>query len=143
MKNVIVFALGRSRYAIELRWVREVFALGHVTLVPRAPAAVTGVVNYRGAIMPVLDIGLLLRGGGDGGGARARSHPGDGAILVEVESVLAALRIGNVDEVSTLREGDDAGTLVDSRGRELALLDPPALIERALSAVQQGDGHGD
>ena len=39
MKNVIVFALGGARYAVELRWVREVTKLGPVTPVPGGPAA--------------------------------------------------------------------------------------------------------
>src|SRR5947209_3983122 len=43
LRNVIVFALGAARYAVELRWVREVVTLGFVTAVPTAPAALGGV----------------------------------------------------------------------------------------------------
>ena len=60
MKNVIVFALGKARYAVELRWVREVFTVGHVTPVPHAPVAVVGVVNFRGAVMPLIDLDAVL-----------------------------------------------------------------------------------
>jgi chemotaxis signal transduction protein len=134
MKNVIVFVLGSARYAVELRWVREVFTLGPVTPVAHAPEAVAGVVNYRGAIVPVLDLALLM----DGSGARAAAHGGEGAILVQVEDVRAALRVSSVVEVSTLRADLDAsgGSLVDSGGRKVQLIDPPALLARARAAAR-------
>lgn len=139
MKNVIVFALGHARYAVELRWVREVFTLGPVTPVAHAPDAVAGVVNYRGAIMPILDLGVLL---GEAA-ARAAAHGGEGAILIEVEDVRAALRVSSVVEVSSLRAQAD-GALVDSTGRSVPLIDPPELLARAQAAAQAAaDGRGE
>ncbi|HTE55582.1 MAG TPA: chemotaxis protein CheW [Kofleriaceae bacterium] len=144
MKNVIVFALGQARYAIELRWVREVFTLGPVTPVAHAPDAVAGVVNYRGAIMTILDLSFLIDGAATGPGP-ASAHGGEAAILVEVEDVRAALRVTSVIEVSTLRphrrRGDSA--LVDSSGRAVPLIDPPALLARAQAAARAaGDAAG-
>jgi chemotaxis signal transduction protein len=123
VKNVVVFTLGGARHAVEISWVREVVALGWVTPVPNAPPAVAGVVNLHGAIVPVIDLAVL--GGSSAGPARA--HPGEGAVVIAVEEVAAALRIGAVDEVATLRE-DPRGWMTDSRGRSAQLLDPPALI---------------
>jgi hypothetical protein len=101
--------------------------------VAHAPEAVAGVVNYRGAIMPVLDLALLM-----GGGARAAAYGGEGAILVQVEDVRAALRVSSVVEVSTLRADLDrpGGSLVDSRGRAVQLIDPPALLAAARAAAR-------
>ena len=56
LRNVIVFTIGGVRYALELRWVREVVSLGFVTGVPTAPAALSGVCNLHGTILPVLDV---------------------------------------------------------------------------------------
>jgi len=133
MKNVIVFALGPARYAVELRWVREVITLGHVTPVPHAPAAALGVVNYRGAITTVLDVDLLLgdRAAGDGAG-RAPANAGDSAILIEVDDLTAALRTTGVIEVATLRPREGhPGELIASSGLPVPLVDPPAVLERA------------
>jgi chemotaxis signal transduction protein len=137
MKNVIVFALGKARYAVELRWVREVFTLGPVTPVARAPDAVAGVVNYRGAIMPILDLAILLGGRGPGA-PRATAHGGEGAILIQVEDVRAALRVTSVVEVSTLRphRSGAGSSLIDSTGRAVPLIDPPALLAHARAAAQ-------
>ena len=133
MKNVIVFALGQTRYAVELRWVREVFTLGPVTPVAHAPDAVAGVVNYRGAIVPILDLDVLL------GRAAAQHSPvrsGEGAILIEVEEVRAALRVTSVVEVSSLRPEAGGEVLLDSSGRPVPLVEPPALVARARSLAE-------
>ena len=137
MKNVIVFALGQARYAVELRWVREVFTLGPVTPVAHAPESVAGVVNYRGAIMPILDLGVLLGGRPDA--APAAAYSGEGAILIQVEDVRAALRVSGVVEVATLREdrADPLGSaLIDSSGNRAPLIDPPALLAQARAAAR-------
>ena len=144
MKNVIVFAVGGERYAAELRWVREVITLGFVTVVPTAPAAIAGVVNLHGAITPLLDLHALLAETGDAptadeGGAPlapARPRQGDGALLLEIEDAIAALPVDNVDAVATLQDAPDGTAVLDSRGRAVPLIDPPALISRALAAVQ-------
>lgn len=59
MRNVIVFATDWGRFAVELRWVREVITLGHVTPVPGAPVHIAGAINVRGTITPVIDVGAL------------------------------------------------------------------------------------
>jgi chemotaxis signal transduction protein len=133
LRNVIVFSIARSaagaaRYALELRWVREVVSLGFITNVPTAPAAVSGVCNLHGTILPVLDISGLL---GEECGPPARQ--GDGALVVELEGLVVALRIDQVDHVASLHETD--GAVVDGAGRSLTLLDPAKLLRRATELV--------
>jgi chemotaxis signal transduction protein len=138
LRNVIVFSIsgsahaaatrGAVRYALELRWVREVVSLGFITNVPTAPAAVSGVCNLHGTILPVLDVSALL---GEPPGTPARQ--GDGALVIELEGVAVALRIDQVDHVASLHE--TGGAVVDSAGRPLTLLDPAKLIRRATELV--------
>jgi chemotaxis signal transduction protein len=128
LRNVIIVTIGGARYAVELRWVREVVSLGFVTNVPTAPPALGGVCNLHGAILPVLDVGVLL------GGAAARpARQGDSALVVEVEAVVCALRVDQVDHVASLPES--RGEVMDAAGRPLVLLDPGRLIRRALELV--------
>ena len=54
--EVVDFLLAYEHYAIESRYVREVYPLGSLTLVPCAPAFVRGVINLRGEILSVIDI---------------------------------------------------------------------------------------
>jgi chemotaxis signal transduction protein len=128
LRNVIVFSVGAARYAVELRWVREVVSLGFVTNVPTAPAALGGVCNLHGAILPVLDVSVLLDGVP---GLPARQ--GDGALVIEAEGLVCALRVDQVDHVTSLYEA--AGAVTDTTGRPLVLLDPARLIRRAVELV--------
>lgn len=129
LRNVIVFTIGATRYALELRWVREVTSLGFVTNVPTAPAAVAGVCNLHGSILPVLDVAAVL-----GGTSGLPARQGDGALVVEVDGMTCALRVDQVDHVASLSKGGDA-TVIDASGRPMALLDPNALVRRALERV--------
>jgi hypothetical protein len=78
--------------------------------------------------LPVLDLGVLCR---DAPPAAARQ--GDGALVVEVDGLIAALRVDQVDEVATLTGTDDS--VIDGRGRALELLDPRDILRRAGDAV--------
>ena len=128
LRNVIVFTIGAVRYAVELRWIREVVSLGFVTAVPTAPPALGGVCNLHGAILPVIDIAAVL---GKPAGPAARQ--GDGALVLETEGVICALRVDQVDHVASLHES--GGSIVDAGGRPLTLLDPATLIRSALEMI--------
>lgn len=128
LRNVIVFAIGAARYAVELRWVREVVTLGFVTAVPTAPPALGGVCNLHGTILPVLDVAALLE---LPAGPPARQ--GDGALVLEAEGMICGLRVDQVDHVASLFE--TGGAVVDATGRPLTLLDPQKLLRHALELV--------
>ena len=128
LRNVIVFAIGAARYAVELRWVREVVTLGFVTSVPTAPPVVGGVCNLHGMILPVLDVGALL----DLPPGPA-PRQGDGALVLEADGLVCGLRVDQVDHVASLLE--TGGAVVDAAGRPLTLLDPQRLLRRAQELV--------
>lgn len=130
LRNVIVFALGTARYALELRWVREVVSLGFVTTVPTAPSMLGGVCNLHGTILPVIDLGALL-----GGPLGPPARQGDGALVLEMDGVVCALRVDQVEHVASLYEAGD--TVVDGTGRALPLLDPARLVRRAAELVTE------
>ena len=58
----VVFQLGHDRYAIDAREVVEVLPLIRVKDVPHAPVGVTGVLDYRGAPVPVIDLCAISLG---------------------------------------------------------------------------------
>jgi len=131
MKNVIVFSVASARWAIELRWVREVITLGHTTPVPHAPPAFAGVVNFGGAIVPVLELMPLID---PQYAANESAAPRASAVLLQVESVRAALRVDTVVEVTTLRHVG-ADRWADAQGLEARLVDPAELVARARADV--------
>jgi purine-binding chemotaxis protein CheW len=56
-----VFQLASERYAIELRWIREVVRLTDYTPIPGTPDYLVGLTNLRGEIVAVVDLRRLFR----------------------------------------------------------------------------------
>ncbi len=59
---LLLFQLGRDRYAIDTRQVVEVLPPITAKRIPRAPACVAGLFDYHGASVPLLDLGVLGTG---------------------------------------------------------------------------------
>ena len=51
----LTFFLGAELFALDIRVVREIIQIGPMTPVPLMPAFVRGVINLRGAVVPVID----------------------------------------------------------------------------------------
>lgn len=52
----LTFTLGDEVFAMDIRSVREIIQHGAMTIVPLMPAFVRGVINLRGAVVPVIDL---------------------------------------------------------------------------------------
>ena len=52
----VVFRLEGQRYALDLSQVERVVSMVAVSPLPKTPAVVAGVINYRGSIVPVLNL---------------------------------------------------------------------------------------
>jgi len=52
----LTFTLGEDVFAMDIRTVREIIQYGPMTTVPLMPSFVRGVINLRGAVVPVIDL---------------------------------------------------------------------------------------
>ncbi|MEY3252339.1 MAG: hypothetical protein RL227_1312 [Pseudomonadota bacterium] len=52
----LTFALAEEVFAMDIRTVREIIQHGPMTTVPLMPEFVRGVINLRGAVVPVIDL---------------------------------------------------------------------------------------
>ena len=52
----LTFLLGDDVFAMDIRTVREIIQVGALTSVPLMPGFVRGVINLRGAVVPVIDL---------------------------------------------------------------------------------------
>lgn len=52
----LTFVLGDEVFAMDIRTVREIIQYGPMTPVPLMPGFVRGVINLRGAVVPVIDL---------------------------------------------------------------------------------------
>jgi Chemotaxis signal transduction protein len=144
VRQLVVFRLAGGSYGIELDAVREIIPFRRATRLPGAPAHVSGLVNVRGAIVTVIDLGAQLE---DAPSARDKSS----VMLIEHGGKLVGAA---VDEVLDVRrtadvEVDDGGTemaanaavravgrLAATEGEEggvITLLDIHGIISRVLA----------
>ena len=54
----LIFRLGREEFGTRVIKVREIMGIQDVTPVPHTPVFVTGVINLRGKVIPVIDLRL-------------------------------------------------------------------------------------
>ena len=126
--------LAGYRFAVEVRYAREVVVFDEYTIVPLAPSYLLGVANLRGSIMPVVDVRPLL------GMAPAVAGHEVRALVIERDAVKIGLLIDEVlgleplDGPSPAHDGDIAGAggVIAGRrqrdGGDVALLDVRALL---------------
>jgi len=56
MRQALTFALGQEVYGVDILRVKEIRGWSPVTRIPQSPPAVLGVLNLRGAIVPIIDL---------------------------------------------------------------------------------------
>ncbi|MBV9872961.1 MAG: chemotaxis protein CheW [Frankiaceae bacterium] len=94
--DAIIVHLGAGRFAVDLASVAEVGRAPAVTRVPGLPAWLAGVANWRGRILPILDLRPLL-------GAEAVPLESSGRLIVLTDgSVAVGLLVDAVDGTTAL-----------------------------------------
>jgi purine-binding chemotaxis protein CheW len=81
----LTFSLADEVFAMDIRTVREIIQYGPMTTVPLMPGFVRGVINLRGAVVPVID--LQARFG------RAAARVGKRTCIVIFDAVRAGERV--------------------------------------------------
>ncbi|TFW22549.1 chemotaxis protein CheW [Duganella callida] len=74
----LTFMLGEDQYAVGILHIKEIIEYGSVATVPMMPDCVRGVINLRGAVVPVMDLSARF--------GRARSAIGKRSCIVIVEA---------------------------------------------------------
>lgn len=59
--DVVEFEIGGTRYALDILLAREIVEMVPVTPVPRAPPHISGIINLRGEVTNIIDLGTLLQ----------------------------------------------------------------------------------
>ncbi len=59
-RELVAFRIGAQEFAIDITQVREIRGWAPETALPHAPLYVRGVINLRGAVLPILDLATRL-----------------------------------------------------------------------------------
>src|SRR5580698_7782152 len=60
IRELIAFRVGRQEFCINVMTVREIRGWTAATALPRSPRYVRGVINLRGAVLPIVDLAVRL-----------------------------------------------------------------------------------
>ena len=95
------FSLAEEEYGIGILKIKEIIGMMNITIVPKTPEFVKGVINLRGKVIPIID--LRLRFGMEAAEYTERTC----IIVVEIESksgtVLIGIVVDSVSEVLNVR----------------------------------------
>jgi purine-binding chemotaxis protein CheW len=136
--QVVVFRLGSEEFGVPIAAVQEIVRVPEsLTHVPKAPGFVEGVINLRGAVLPVIDqrrrLGLPSMDRNDGQRIMVYAI-GDVRIGFIVDAVIEVLKIPHAAiEDSPRLSGEQTRILgrvanLEKQRRMILLLDPSALL---------------
>ncbi len=97
--ELIAFRIGDQEFCIDIMSVREIRGWTPATPLPHAPPFVKGVINLRGAVLPILDLSERLGLGETQASAR---HV---VIVARIGRHLVGLLVDAVCDILTLRDG--------------------------------------
>ncbi len=60
MRELIAFRIGAQEFCVDIMSVREIRGYTQATALPQAPSFVRGVINLRGAVLPIVDLAVRL-----------------------------------------------------------------------------------
>jgi purine-binding chemotaxis protein CheW len=101
VSQYLIFSLGGELFAVGTLRVREIIEYGNITSVPMMPGFIRGVINLRGAVVPVIDLNARF------GRARTEASRRTCIVILEVHSDEDTHVLGIiVDAVSAVRQID-------------------------------------
>jgi purine-binding chemotaxis protein CheW len=129
--ELISFCIGEQEFCIDVKTVREIRGWTPATPIPHAPAYLRGVINLRGAIMPVIDLRNRL---GLGVTIPETRHV---IVVVECQDRLAGILVDAVSETFTVPR--DSLQPAPDVGEELRYLQAIISIENRLISYLRMD----
>lgn len=96
--QLVVFKLDKEEYAVSILQVQEIKRMTDITRVPHAPDYISGVINLRGSVLPVIDLKKRLNL------ALADYNDNTRIIIVKVDDLSVGIIVDAVSEVLTIAQ---------------------------------------
>jgi purine-binding chemotaxis protein CheW len=97
-REVIVFRIDAQEFCVDIMSVREIRGWTPATVLPRSPSYVRGVINLRGAVLPIVDLAARL----DFQAASATTR--HVIVVVQIGDQVVGLLVDAVSDILTLSE---------------------------------------
>jgi purine-binding chemotaxis protein CheW len=97
-RELISFRIGAQEFCVDIMEVREIRGWTPATALPQAPPFVRGVINLRGAVLPIVDLGSRL---GLGAAEPTARHV---IIVAQVQNQVVGLLVDAVSDILTVTD---------------------------------------
>lgn len=99
MQNMfLLFLIEEQSYAIDIHYVIEIIEMMPLTVVPSLPGCMKGIINLRGAVIPIMDVRLRF------GLMEAEYTERTCIVVVENAGSMLGLIVDAVQEVTTIEQ---------------------------------------
>lgn len=99
-KQYVIFYLADKKFGVNITETKEILSNTDLTFVPDSPDYISGIINLRGSVVPVVDLKLRLNIGGE------KKNKQQKIIVVELEGLTAGMMVDDVKEIKPLTKED-------------------------------------
>jgi purine-binding chemotaxis protein CheW len=97
-RELIAFRIGAQEFCVDIMSVREIRGWTPATALPQSPGFVRGVVNLRGAVLPIVDLAARL------GFPPAEPTARHVIIVAQIEAQVVGLLVDAVSDILTVTD---------------------------------------
>lgn len=112
--QLVTFRIGEEEFGVDILAVQEIIRLMQITMVPRAPEFIEGVINLRGKVIPVINMRTRFN--------KAQHTPDSSTriVVMELDSKIVGFLVDGVSEVLRIPEStvEDPPPVVAGIGSE-------------------------
>ena len=95
-KQYVIFYLADKKFGVNINQTKEILSNTEMTFVPDSPDYISGIINLRGAVVPIVDLKLRLNISGE------RKNQEEKIIIVELDGLTAGMMVDDVKEIKPL-----------------------------------------
>jgi len=98
-QQIVCFKIGTEEYGIDILQVQEILRVPKITRLPKSKNHVLGVIDLRGKVIPIIDLGIKF-------GIIADLRKSSRAIVVDIGGKQVGLAIDSVSHVTRVESAD-------------------------------------
>ena len=95
-KQYVIFYLADKRFGVDINQTKEILSNTNLTFVPDSPDFISGIINLRGSVVPVVDLKLRLNINGE------KKEKEEKIIIIELDDLTAGMMVDEVKEIEPL-----------------------------------------
>lgn len=98
LRELISFRIGAQEFCVDIMSIREIRGWTAATALPRSPAYVKGVINLRGAVLPIVDLAARL------GFESTEANDRNVIIVADIGGQVVGLLVDAVSDILTVTD---------------------------------------